>query len=454
MYPASGDTAITAIDAAFVATASRISEEVYSNNLHTSPWLELNKQATFEEKYGIKQQVLMYDRALPTTDSAGNTDGVTWFGTTIEEATATRIDESLITGEQPVLGTPASHAGIYGGDTANPTTNLAQDQRSFIQFSRKIKQFTLRKADITAPKINLDDLRYADQRQQQIAAMMDLLTEATAYTWENRHRDEYENVTANAVFMLATGTLVQTTVAAGASVTSVDPWELQNLTDINQVTTSGIGDTNVTPTATVSNKIFNRIYTSMIRKGAGKKDPYGMQDGRPVFAVIISSEASDQLQQEAGYRDDKRADASAVSDLLKPLGVERAHRGFYHLIDDLAPRYNIAGDKFVRVEPYTTTAGITLENSAYDTALYEVAYIHHASVSETQIPNPFSGANGLNFDAKTFTGKFDWYNIQSEANRDRQTGYFAGTLASATKPIKTEFGYTVVYARTSVVPAK
>mgnify|MGYP000206334548 CR=1 FL=1 len=453
MYPQGADTATTAIDAAFVAQASRIGDDIYTDCLHTSPWLDLAKKAAFDEQYGLQQQVLLYDRALPTQDAAGNTDGVKWFGTQIEEATST-FNESLITGRQPIAGTANKNAGAYGGDQAVPAANLVQDQRSYIQFSKKIKQFTLRKADITAPKMNLEDLRYASHRQQQIAAIMELLTEATAYTWENRHRDEYENVTANVVFMLETGTKVQTTVAAGTSVTSVDAWELENLTDINKVSTSGIGDTDITPTAAISNKILDRIYTNLIRKGAGKKDPYGMQDGRPVFAIIASSESSHGIQTEAGYRAHKRYDSSKVSELLAPLGVERAHRGYYHLIDDLAPRYNITGDKFVRVEPYTTTAGITVENPAYENAKYEVAYIHHSMVSETQIPNPFGGANGLDFDAKSFTGKFNWYNIQSEENPDRQTGYFRGTLASATKPMKTEYGYTLVYDREVGTPAE
>ena len=452
MFPQNGDTATTSIDAAFVATANRIGSEVYTNCLHTSPWLDLTKQTKFDESYGVNQQVLLYDRALPTVDAAGNADGVTWFGTNIAESVTT-IDESQITGRQPREGTPRQHAGAYGGDVADPAANLDQDQRSFIQFSRRIKQFQLRYAEITAPKINLQDLRYAAQRQQQITAIMEVLTEATAYTWENRNRDEYEIATANVIFVKDVGTVSQTKVAAAGVLTATEQWENNSLEDISQVSTTGIGETDATPNAFPSNRVFDRIYTQLIRRGAGKKMPYGMENGRPIFACIMPSELSYAIKTEAGFRDDARYDSAKVSDLLAPLGIEKSHRGFYHMVDDLAPRYNIENDKFVRVYPYTTVQGITIENEDYDKAKFSVAYIHHQMVCESQIPNPFGGAGEMSFDAKTYTGKFGWYNIKSEQNPDCQIGYFRGSLASATKPIKTEYGFTIVYERESETPA-
>lgn len=58
----------------------------------------------------------------------------------------------------------------------------------------------------------------------------------------------------------------------------------------------------------------------------------------------------------------------AVSDLIAPLGIEKSFRGYYHLIDDLAPRFDITGSTTTRRDPYTVSSGVTSVNSAYDDA--------------------------------------------------------------------------------------
>ena len=173
-----------------------------------------------------------------------------------------------------------------------------------------------------------------------------------------------------------------------------------------------------------------------------------------MFAVVLSSEASYALQTEAGFRDDVRYNNAKVSELIAPLGVEKSFRGFYHLVDDLAPRFTISTGTVTRVQPYTVTSGVTSYNSAYDSADYEAAYIIHPQVMESQIPNPMSGSNGLTFNPVNYRGDFKWTNILNEiTNPDGTTGFFRGILASATKPIKTELGYAILFKRTSTSPA-
>jgi hypothetical protein len=73
---------------------------------------------------------------------------------------------------------------------------------------------------------------------------------------------------------------------------------------------------------------------------------------------------------------------------------------------------------------------------------------------ESQIPEPISGASGLTFDPVNYRGKFAWKNITSvDINPDGTIGFFRGVLASASKPIKTEFGFVVLFQRTAVTPA-
>jgi hypothetical protein len=73
---------------------------------------------------------------------------------------------------------------------------------------------------------------------------------------------------------------------------------------------------------------------------------------------------------------------------------------------------------------------------------------------EAQIPEPITGSNGLTFDPLTYRGKFDWKNIANEqTNPDGTIGFFRGVLASASKPIRTEFGYAIIFNRTVSAPA-
>ena len=71
---------------------------------------------------------------------------------------------------------------------------------------------------------------------------------------------------------------------------------------------------------------------------------------------------------------------------------------------------------------------------------------------ESQIPQPFSGASGVTFDPVNYQGDFKWKNILSEAvNPDGTIGFFRGVLSSASKPIKTNFGYVIVFKRNATL---
>jgi hypothetical protein len=73
---------------------------------------------------------------------------------------------------------------------------------------------------------------------------------------------------------------------------------------------------------------------------------------------------------------------------------------------------------------------------------------------ESQIPNPLSGANGITFNPVNYRGDFKWTNILNEiTNPDGTIGFFRGILASATKPIKTDYGYAILFKRDSTTPA-
>jgi hypothetical protein len=437
---------VTAINTILAEEANRIGQDVYKRTLHTSPWMDLIKQSAFPDGMGYQLTTLVYDRAVPTSTSAdgSNMQGVNWAALGTINGSANSFNTS--DRNQPLADTADD---VQGGRGSSAT-----DRRSYVQFSKQLKQYSISRAVIESPRISLEDLRFAAHRQEQLRAILDLLTESSRYTWENRYRDEYERVAANLVPCLATGTPILTSVDAlsGSDSTANNLFEGLQITQV-KTTTSSSTNGDITPAANISNKILDSLYFQLVRKGASAES-YGKENGRPVFALVCSSEASYAIQTEAGFRDDVRYNNSKVSDLIAPLGVEKSFRGFYHLVDDLAPRFTISTGTVTRVLPYVVNNGITSYNAAYDTANFEAAYIIHPQVMESQIPNPLSGSNGLTFNPVNYRGDFKWTNILNElTNPDGTTGFFRGILASATKPIKTDMGYVILFKRDSTVPA-
>jgi len=435
-------TGISAINTILAEEANRIGQDIYKRTLHTSPWMDLIKQSAFPEGMGYQLTTLVYDRAIPATATSGSgVQGVTWSALGTLNASSNSFSTSDL--NQPLKDAADDVQGGRGTGSS--------DKRSYVQFSKQLKNYSISRAVIESPRISLEDLRFAAHRQEQLRAILDLLTESSRYTWENRYRDEYEKTAANLVPCLASGTPIVTVIDQSAT-TLFEGKQIAEVDFTNDFVSSGSSD-DYTPTANISNKILDTLYFQLVRKGAAGES-YGKENGRPVFAVVLSSEASYALQTEAGFRDDVRYNNAKVSELIAPLGVEKSFRGFYHLVDDLAPRFTIASGAVTRVQPYTVTSGITSYNPAYDTADYEAAYIIHPQVMESQIPNPMSGSNGLTFNPVNYRGDFKWTNILNElTNPDGTTGFFRGILASATKPIKTELGYAILFKRTSTSPA-
>lgn len=412
----------TQIDTILTQEANRIGQDIYRRTLHTSPWMDLIKQSAFPDGMGYTLGTLIYDRALPTTAANGST----LAGSSIWQEVGGNVADTLATGstlEQILVGAQDRNLGPNGLATNPPFS------KGHISFGRQLKQYSLKRATVESPKINVEDLRFAAYRTEQLRAIMDSMTESTKYSWEERYRDEYDRIAGNLVVCLSTASTTATTYEGTATA----------------------GSTVVAPTANISNKVLDSAYFKLVRAGAGT-NAYGRENARPVFALVASSEASYALQTEAGIRDDVRYNNAKVSELIAPLGIEKSFRGFYHLIDDLAPRYTHASDAgpglLTRVQPYTATGGIITLNPAYETAGYEAAYVLHMDVMESQIPEPITGSNGLTFDPVNYRGKFNWKNIPSvDFNPDGTIGFFRGVLAAATKPIKTEFGYVFLFKR-------
>lgn len=424
--------ASAAVDTVLTQEAGRIGADIHKATLHTSPWIDLIKQSTFPEGMGYQLSTLIYDRALPL--SPINKDFT-------DSGISVGVDFS------PIGSTHGTASNGMSANQQDQTLAMGTEKASVntLDFTKVQKSYSLERAIIESPRINVEELRYTAHRTEQLRAIMDILKEATRNSWEERYRDEYSKLCDNVVECSTTGTATNTDLEGTV------------ITDINVDT----GNNGCDIDANISNKILDDVYFKLVRAGAGA-NAYGRENGRPVFSIVLSSEASYQLQTEAGFRDDVRYNNARVSDLIAPLGVEKSFRGFYHLVDDLAPRFtfNASTDKLERVDPYTvsnTSGSATnkvIVNTAYDSADYEAAFVLVDNVMESLIPAPVTNASGLKFDPVNYKGEFKWTNIPDVTlNPDGTIGFFRGILASASKPIKTNFGYVILFQRTSSTPA-
>ena len=424
----------TAIDTILAEEANRIGSDIHKRVTHTSPWIDLVKKSAFPDGMGYKLTTLVYDRALPTVDAVGDEimgGGAGWndVGTV---AAANEFGASML--DQPIAD---------AADSVQAANGSGSDQRNYVNFSKVIKQYNIKRAILESPRINVDDLRYAAHRQEQLRAVMDSLAESTRWSWEERYRAEFDRLADNCVLC---ATSSGSTFRTGQEGTVAGDQVLGTVA----ANSAGVADDTASyVNGDISNAILDKIYNQLVRKGAGR-NAYGRENGRPVFALVCSSEASYGLMTESdAIRQDIRYNNSKVSDLIAPLGIEQSFRGFYHLIDDLTPRFKAgSGNTVDPVYPYKVTNGIVTDNPDYDDAPIEAAYVIHPEVFESQIPAPFSGASGVTFDPVKYTGEFKWKNILSETtNPDGTIGFFRGVLASASKPIKTEYGYTILFKR-------
>ncbi len=422
------------IDQVLAQNAFVIGDQIYANTLNTSRWYAVIPKAPLPIGMGDNLTSLIYDKSIPTTSTSDLTAiGVTWSRVGTEITSAQQLNTS-------VQDQPNHYA-------ANETIGSTAGQ-SYIRWSKKLRSYFLETARIKSPYVDINDIRSAASLAKQTSAIMEALTDATKWTWERRYQESYERLCANVVPCLTSSTPILDTVDASAGDVAEDPFFGVNLTALD-FRYSGASNADVTPTATLSNKILDRIKTRLDLMTSAN-DAYGMDNGKPVYCLMIGDDASYALKTESGIRDDVRK-SSRVDTLLKPLGVDESFRGFYHMCLPDPPRFTMASGVLTRVEPRTALGAY---NSAYDSAPYEAAYVVHKGVMEAQVPPPNVAAPGFKFDPVNYAGEFNWLNIQDEIKNPLKTiGFFLGTFACANLPKKVEHGYTIIFKRDAAAAA-
>lgn len=301
------------------------------------------------------------------------------------------------------------------GNTCVPTASVIAPAQS-------VRSYNLQRKALESTPICVEDVRNAFEFGEQLRIMRDQLTENVAYVWKERFRNEYVRLSEHKV-----------------------------------VATSGLPEGSASfPTVAATSKltqgILDRIYGYLVADGAGREGAVGMAQGAPQFVLLTSPEASNDIIRETNIREDYRY--AQPSELLKPLGVDRPYRGFYHLNDWEAPRYNFVGGAWVAVPKYVSAAANLkgnkyVVNPAWHTAQYEDSIIFVQNVFHAMVPDSITSPGGdVKFEPQAYMGDFKWLNIRDRVeNPDGNWGYFRAVLASGSKPVRPEFGYVVRHLR-------
>lgn len=411
------------IDTIMADNAYVIDKEIYDSHLRVSRWVSVIEKGELQDGVGHDRTTLVYKNALPTTDTAGTTLGLTWTDMA-NDALSGNVLNSAQEG-QLINGAMQDNIGATAG------MGYVRTKKELIPYSPQIARFK-------SPYIDVNDLRNAAALQRQCSAVTNALARSVKWTWERRYQTEYERLCANFVGCKSTGTTIQTLVDTGDGDTTVDDsFYGANLTSVNITNTCTAVD------AFLSNEILDEIWNRLAIT-TPTEEAYGIDNGEPVFCLMLGTKASLAIKRESGIRDDVRK-SSMVDSLLKPLGVSESFRGYYHMVEPMMPRFNIESGLPVRVEPLNIDGSY---NTAYDTATHEAAYVVHKKVMRSLIVSPNVTAPGFQFNPVRHSGEFVWLNIRDEVKNPLGTiGFFLSTLASASQSIHADYGYTILFKR-------
>lgn len=418
MSQTTGGNPATTLTHLLVRESGRISGDIHRRTIDTSPWLKLVKQEAWPNEMGDTLSVLTYERTMPSTPN--------W---------------------QPINAQSAKYC----------IPDAVQ-----VPVAQTMQSYGISHVAIESDPVCVHDVRMSYRFREQLKNVMENLTENVAWIWKDRFRDQYgywahHNIVA---YVSAGGSLIEA------------PGVLANVAGtLGAPNGKGMPEQDLTPAAfteanisRLTQGILNRIYMQLIRDG-GATNPMGRTDGRPIFTLVTSAETSDRIifTNADGTRDDYRY-STKVSELLKPLGCERSHRGFFHLIDTFPKRFTYdgeadLGERWVEVPPYIADESAYqgkqgdvdryIVNPLYETAPYEDSYVFHTDVMCSLVPSPLGNAgSGVEFTPLTYKGTFDFKNIPDKHdNPDGSWGYFRGVLANGAKPEKPQYGYRIRHKR-------
>ena len=403
------------IETLLIAESGRIGPDIYRRTVDSSVWLKLVKQDAWPDQMGETISVLTYERTLPDASQ-------TW-----------------------------SDVGKTGD------TKFCIPDATNIPVAQTLRTYGLVHTAVESDPICINDVRLSFKFREQLRNVYDNLVENVSHIWMNRFRDEYARMCKHKI-------VAGYDAVAGAPAIAEDSSAFPLPTGAVILNGDGEG----AGISKLTQGLLDKLYLELLRDSAKGE---GMKNGAQQFVLVTSAEASDDIIHEqgnvsggTGYREDIHY--AEPSELLKPLGVNRNFRGFYHVIDTQPRRFNATAGAWVAVPFYvedtdtyndaTTPDGAKQGsqnrykvNPDYQTAEFEDSFIFVREVFTALVPKPLGDAgSGVRFNPISYRGAFNWLNIQDRVeNPDKSWGYFRGVLAHGSKPVSPQWGYAIRHRR-------
>ena len=380
------------INAILESEAGRIGPDIRRKTLNSSPWSDLIPVETFPDEMGEAIRIQTRERARALNSGK----------TAIQKQTWTTVTASN---------------GEAGGACLPNTTKLS--------VGTTLREYSLAQTAIESPDLCVNDLRGAFKRNVQLSSLRSILTDNLSAIVIERRRDLYRVHSDHKVIVTVSG-----------------------LVDSTSWTLPGAAGSKLTQ------GILNKYYALINRLG-GVNHPLERIDGAPFYGLITSMEQSESIKQENANRD-AFIRSPRVGDLLKPLGVSFAFKGFVHIVDPMPPRYNVVSSAWVEILPWVPEAisssghGYRLvPNGAYDTAVWEESFIFVPAVYSAMVPKSITNPGGdTSFMPVDYRGEWTWRNIVHRTeNPDGTIGYFRGVYMDGAKPDLTELGVAFRHLR-------
>jgi hypothetical protein len=223
----------------------------------------------------------------------------------------------------------------------------------------------------------------------------------TAFEFENQWGNIIDNFAENTRWVLETHGRNEAARIAGEKIV------LTSNINRNQNDTSSphafptSGGNPIVPTSQLTQDHLSKFYMEIQSRGAGVQSAYGMESGRPVYALIAGAETSDRILRNINAQ---RLDLNygKPDELLRPLGVDRTFRGFAHIHDLYPSRYYI-GQAPVNVTSITRTGTTATVTTATNHGYATGDYVHIAGADSTTDPQmrAYNGAKVITVTSPT-----------------------------------------------------
>lgn len=370
------------VNAYLARESGRLTGDIARRGRVSSPWNAVLEKDFFPDEMGFTVSRVVYQRTIPTEGA-----GAGWV--------------------------------TVAGSTDSATAANCRPTAAVLQSRQTTQTAQLAEYVLDSDPICITDARTGYRFRDQVREIKRNFEKNVIDLWENRHRDQYvATIPDDNKLVFAGGALVPGTGG------DFDP---------------------TAPTSQIHQDALDYVRWKLVHDGGGEEGAYGQVDGQPVFTVFMSSEQQRALiKNNADIRQDYRyADPKA---LLKPFGVKRVYGGFYHIIDDKAPRWNLSGGAWVRVPFYLADGdGVAIVNPAYEAAEYEDIIVYHPKVVRCLMQKPLSTiGGGTNFKAWDYSGEVNWINeYDATCNKYRDNGYWSARLRAAYEPLIPEYGYAI-----------